>query len=136
MNKMLFYFVTVLLIVAIGMVFVVFATDANRQNTEFLESFGWEISQNPIETESFTLPDKPNDVYISYNRLQKEAGLDLTPYFGKSGIRYTYLVLNYPKKTDCEVRANLLIIDSTPVAGDIMTVKSDGFMHSLLFPTD
>ncbi len=135
MKKMWLYFVTVLIIFIICVAFVAFAKDINSENIQFLKSFGWETSPQPIETQSFTLPELPDDVYISYNRLQIEAGLDLSPYFGKSGIRYTYAVLNFPYP-ESNVRANVLVIDSKPVAGDIMTVKSDGFMRSLNFPND
>ncbi len=130
------YFVTLVLIILISISFVAFAKDINYRNTDFLKEYGWEISPNPIEKESFTLPDLADEVYLSYNRLQKEAGLDLTPYFGKSGIRYTYAVLNYPYPEKHQVRANVLTIDNIPVAGDIMTVNSDGFMRSLVYPND
>ena len=83
---------------------------------------------------SLRLPDAPDDVYNQYNRIQLEAGLDLTPYYGSECVRYTYIVLNYPEQTDSEVRANVLCVDGKPVAGDIMTVASDGFMRSLVFP--
>ncbi len=136
MRKMWLYSVTVAIIIIISIAFVAFAKDTNPKNTDFLQEYGWQVSPSPIEKEKFTLPSLPDDVYTSYNRLQIEAGLDLSPYFGKSGIRYTYLVLNYPYPVYNEVRANVLTIDGVPVAGDIMTVQIDGFMHSLVYPID
>ncbi len=136
MRKMWFYCVTVLIIILISVTFVAFAKDINYRNTDFLQEYGWDISPNPIEKEAFTLPDVPDDVYIAYNKLQLEAGLDLSPYYGKSGVRYTYAVLNYPYHVESPVRANVLTIDSVPIAGDIMTVNSDGFMQSLVYPED
>ncbi|MBQ7794082.1 MAG: DUF4830 domain-containing protein [Clostridia bacterium] len=136
MKKMWLYSVTVAVIILVSIAFVAFANDTNYRNTEFLSRFGWEVSPNPIEKERFTLPITPDDIYTNYNSLQKEAGLDLTPYYGKSGIRYTYAVLNYPFNENSQVRANVLTIDGVPIAGDIMTVKSDGFMRSLVFPVN
>ena len=36
--------------------------------------------------------------------------------------------------TEAQVRANVITVRGKPVAGDIMTVSIDGFMHSLLYP--
>ena len=110
------------------------AKTISSTNADFLKSYGWEVSERLIEKANFTLPEQLDDVYKNYNELQLEAGLDLRPYLGKSGIRYTYRVTNYPTPTEYEVRANLLIIDGKPVGGDICTVNLRGFMHSLIFP--
>ena len=128
------YCITVAAVAVITAVFVVFADDTDSVNTEFLSQYGWIVTAQSVEQETLTLPDTPDDVYNNYNRLQHEAGLDLEPYYGLEVTRYTYLVLNYPGNTDPEIRANVLVYDGKPIAGDIMTVASDGFMHSLIFP--
>lgn len=134
MKRMWLYIITVVIIVALGTVFVVFADDTDHTNTEFLNSFGWIVSNRAIEREKIRLPDGENAIYREYNRLQKEAGLDITPYYGMLAERHTYMVLNYPAPNMGEVRANVLCVNGRPIAGDIMTVRSDGFMHSLIFP--
>lgn len=134
MKKMWLYSVAISIIAVIAVGFIVFADDTNHANVEFLSGYGWIVDETPIEKEDITLPPYEDDVYKAYNRLQEEAGLSLNAYYGKSGMRYTYTVLNYPKPTKDTVRANVLVIDGKAVAGDIMTVASDGFMQSLLYP--
>ncbi len=134
MKKMWLYSIAISLITAITVSFIVFADDTNHANIEFLSAYGWIVDEEPIEKEDVTLPPYEDDVYKAYNHLQEDAGLSLLAYYGKSGIRYTYTVLNYPQNTTDTVRANVLVIDGKAVAGDIMTVASDGFMHSLLYP--
>lgn len=98
------------------------------------ESFGWQLSEAYTETEKIRIPDPFDEVYKSYNVMQKEAGFDLEPYCGKSGMRYTFAVENYPVDVGEPVYANVLCIDGKPVGGDIMTVSISGFMHSLKMP--
>lgn len=134
MKKMWLFTVAISMIAVISVGFIVFADDTNHTNAEFLSYYGWIVDESPIEKVDVTLPLYEDDVYKAYNNLQKEAGLSLSDYYGKSGVRYTYKVLNYPKETHEVVRANVLVINDKPVAGDIMTVSSGGFMHSLIYP--
>lgn len=134
MKKMWLFTVAISVITVISVGFIVFADDTNHTNVEFLSAYGWIVDESPIEKADVTLPPYEDDVYIAYNRLQQEAGLSLLAYYGKSGVRYTYKVLNYPKDTKETVRANVLVINDKPIAGDIMTIASDGFMHSLVYP--
>ena len=135
MKKMWLYFACLAAILLISAVFVAFADDSDFTNCEFLSGYGWVVSAKSVEREEVVLPEKPDAVYENYNLLQKEAGLDLSPYYGKKAVRFTYIVLNYPEELPCEVRANVLCVSGVPVAGDIMTVSAaDGFMHSLNFP--
>ncbi len=128
MKKLILYVIILCLGTATALSF---NPNQNEENINFLENFGWEVDSLPLETVHFTLPDTFDAVYEGYNELQLEAGLDLTPYLGKSGKRYTYRVLNYPLNTDDEIRANLLVVSGVPIAGDICTVRLNGFMHSL-----
>lgn len=134
MKKMWLFSLTVTLVAVIAVGFLVFADDINHSNAEFLNGYGWIVDEEPIESLVVELPPVEDEIYREYNRLQREAGLNLENYYGKSGVRYTYLVLNYPSQTDCQVRANVLVVDGRAVAGDIMTVASDGFMSSLVYP--
>ncbi len=129
------YFTAILIIIITTTAFVLFASgEDNTKNTEFLQSYGWEVKTKPVESANIIIPNPFDLVYENYNKLQKEANLDLYPYRGMSGVRYTYIVLNYPKDVGEEVRANVICIDGKPVGGDIMTVSLSGFMHSLNFP--
>ena len=97
---------------------------------KFFKNYGFELSQGVIETVQVTLPRSLTPVYEGYNRLQQNAGLDLTPYLGKTVRRYTYRVLNFPFETSSPVRANALVYRGKVIAADLMTVNSDGFMFS------
>lgn len=111
-----------------------FAEEASdAEIASFLGTYGWEVRGECIEKERVIIP-KPFDlVYKNYNELQKEAGLDLEPYMGMTGVRYTYEVINYPYNPGEPVRANVIVIDGKCVGGDICTVSLGGFMHSLEF---
>ena len=134
MKKMVFLSIILAIILVITFSFLVFASDTNAKNIEFISQYGWKVSENPIEIVKVTLPPKDDPQYLNYQALQIEAGLSLEKYHEKTLTRYTYTVLNYPKKTKEPVRLNLLVYDGLQIAGDVMTVSSDGFMHSLIFP--
>ena len=118
---------------AVTFVFVYFASgEENGGRVEFLEGYGWKVDKNAVDEADVIIPKPFDRVYKSYNEMQKRAGLDLTPYMGMRGKRYTYIVTNYPCDAG-EVRANVICINGECVAGDIMTVSARGFMHSLLY---
>lgn len=101
------------------------------QCVEFLKGYGWETVPEPSDSSAVNIPSEFDEVYKNYNIIQKEAGLDLTPCRGMSGMRYTFAVTNYPVDAGEPVYANVICIQGKPVAGDIMTVSVNGFMHSL-----
>ena len=136
MKKMLIYGFAIIAIIIISVVCIVFAGEDDGRNIEFLAEYGWEVEAEAIEKVKVHIPEQFDDVYHNYNQIQKRAGLDLAPYRGKEGVRYTYLVLNYPEPVGEPVRANLICIDGEPVAGDVMTVSVNGFMHSLNYPAN
>lgn len=105
----------------------------NQKNLEFLKKYGWETEGQYIEKVDIEIPHEFDQVYENYNFLQKDAGLDLTPYRGMKAVRYTYLVKNFPDEVGEPIRANVLCVKGTPVAGDLMTVSLGGFMLSLNF---
>lgn len=135
MKKMLYYVITVAVIIIIGAFCIVLASDENEKNIEFLDSYGWRAEPICIEQVSYKIPDNFDEVYNNYNELQKLSGLDLTQYKGRNAIRYTYIISNFPIETEEDVRANVICVAGEPVGGDIMTVKLDGFMYSLSYLT-
>lgn len=135
MKKMLYYVITVAVIIIIGAFCIVLASDENAKNIEFLDSYGWRAEPVCIEQVSYKIPDNFDEVYNNYNELQKLSGLDLTQYKGRNAIRYTYIISNFPIETEEDVRANVICVAGEPVGGDIMTVKLDGFMYSLSYLT-
>jgi hypothetical protein len=110
------------------------AADAS-QRVAFLQQFGWEVKETPMEQVDVLLPSSFNDTYEKYNQIQKEQGLDLLKYAGATCQRYTYEVTNYPGK-DSGVVANLLVLDGRVIGGDICSVELNGFIHGFVNPND
>ena len=128
------YFISVVIIIVTTLMFVLFASgETDTNNIVFLKGYGWEVRTKSVEKEDIIIPKPFDRVYENYNDIQLKAGLDLRPYMGMKGVRYTYIVENYPKDVGEEVRANVICINNEPVGGDIMTVSIRGFIHSLKF---
>ena len=128
------YFISVVIIIVTTLMFVLFASgETDTNNIVFLKGYGWEVRTKSVEKEYIIIPKPFDRVYENYNDIQLNAGLDLRPYMGMKGVRYTYIVENYPKDVGEEVRANVICINNEPVGGDIMTVSIRGFIHSLNF---
>ena len=103
----------------------------NTQRVSYLQSLGWKVEPDPLETLQFLLPETLAEPYLTYNRLQKEQGFDLTDSCGKQVTRYTYAVTNYPDRPQ-GVQLNLYVCEEQPVAGDVCCPGADGFQQALL----
>ncbi len=126
------FIIVVVLIIIISVIFTVYGDrDDIKTVCRFLESYGWEVDNAPIDTADVIIPKEFDEVYKNYNVIQKKSKLDLSPYKGMNGTRYTFIVKNYPIDVGETVYANVIVVNSQPVAGDIMTVSLDGFMHGL-----
>lgn len=99
----------------------------------FLAGFGWEIDEEQTEEDAVVIPAKFDTVYEDYNEIQKAQGLDLERYRGKTVMRYTYPVENYPDY-DGTVYATLLIYKDRVIGGDICSASVDGFAHGWRAP--
>ena len=133
-RKAMMYFISVVIIIVTTLMFVLFASgETDTNNIVFLKGYGWEVRTKSVEKEDIIIQKPFDRVYENYNDIQLKAGLDLRPYMGMKGVRYTYIVENYPKDVGEEVRANVICINNEPVGGDIMTVSIRGFIHSLNF---
>ena len=115
-----------------GIIFSVYGENSDEEKCrEFLLSYGWEVGEKSDSHADVTIPAVFDKVYENYNEIQKSSGLDLLPYCGKTGTRYTFIVTNYPIDVGETVYANVIIINGKPIGGDIMTVSLSGFMHGL-----
>ena len=103
----------------------------NEERVAYLQSLGWEVEPEPIETLQFLLPAELEETYRSYNEIQLSQGFDLTRCCGKQVSRCTYTVTNYPGQPE-GVQANLYICDDVPVAGDVCSSGARGFQEPLL----
>ena len=101
--------------------------ETNEDRIEFLKGFGWDVEETPTEICEVTIPVEFDSLYKKYNNIQKNEGLDLEKYKGKTVKKYTYLVKNY--EYNGTVFANLLIYRDRVIGGDIASAKADGFLH-------
>lgn len=104
----------------------------NQQRLAFLQSFGWEVSETPHETQEVRIPETFNEVFSRYNQLQQSQGYDLEPFAGKSAKRYVYRILNHPNGAD--YFATLLIHKDEVIGGDITGTGQGGSMHGFAMP--
>lgn len=102
----------------------------NEDRVSFLGQLGWKVAENPLETVAVTIPDEFDAVFLEYNNLQKEIGLDLSRYKRKDVMRYTYQVENYPDYQGL-VYANILVYKNKIIGGDICSADLNGFVTSL-----
>lgn len=103
--------------------------DSSRKAAEYVMALGWDIDETPLEKAEIDIPLQFDNVYNEYNKLQKQAGFDLTDYMGKRVTRYTFAVKNFDGVEG--VRANVLVYKGKVIGGDLMTVAIDGFMIPL-----
>ena len=101
-------------------------TDEDR--IAFLGQFGWEVKPTAVEVKETKIPKEFDNVFSTYNELQKRQGLDLSDYKGKAITRYTYEITNYPDY-EGTVYANLIIYKNKVIGGDICTADVEGFIH-------
>jgi hypothetical protein len=105
----------------------------NKDRLEFISQFGWEVSEEPLETVEVTVPESFDTVYLGYNEMQQEQGLNLAKYKGKTVTRYTYKVTNYPEY-DGTVYLSLLVYKNKIVGGDVCSADVNGFVHGFSAP--
>lgn len=109
------------------------SADTNDARVQFLKDFGWEVTVSPVETSQVRIPKQSTEVYDRYNALQKSQGYDLTPYAGKTVMRYVYKIKNYPGATD-PVYATLLVYKGTVIGGDVTDTGAKGVVQGFRMP--
>ena len=101
---------------------------SNEDRIEFLKQFGWEVEAEPLESDSVVIPDEFDKIFAGYNEIQKQQGLDLSKYKGKTVNRYTYIITNYPNYQG-KVYANVLVFRNKVIGGDVCSADMNGFLH-------
>lgn len=99
----------------------------HEDRARFLSQFGWEIASEPALSEDVTIPEDFDSVFLNYNELQKQQGLDLSRYKRKTVQHYRYEVTNY--ESNETVYANLLIYRGRVIGGDISSANMNGFVY-------
>ena len=106
----------------------------NEDRLAFINKFGINVSAEPIEEYTTTIPNNFDSVYTSYNAIQKAQGLDLSKYKGKKITRYTYEITNYPHNAQGEpsgkVFLNIIMCKNRVIGGDIASSEMGGFVKT------
>ena len=110
--------------------------DSNEERVSFIEQFGYNVVKEPCEIVDVVIPEEFDSVYSNYNDMQREQGLNLKKYKGKTVTRYTYSLNGYPGYKDGEVIANLLIYKSNIIGGDICATGEKSFLHGFEMPVE
>ena len=106
----------------------------NANRVSFLQGLGWEVSEVELNCKVVKIPSTFNEVYLAYNKLQRQQGFDLGDYKGKTVEIYTYEVYNYPDKPQ-NIVVHLVIFEGKLIGGDVCSTEMNGFMHGLM-PVD
>ncbi|MDR2360434.1 MAG: DUF4830 domain-containing protein [Oscillospiraceae bacterium] len=102
----------------------------NDDRVAYLKYIGWEVKPEPIEVAEVVIPSEFTGAYGDYNALQTKQGFNLAAYAGQSATRYTYSVTNYPT-ADADIVADIIVVGTQLIAGDIQSPGLDGFMQGL-----
>lgn len=97
----------------------------NDARVKFLQDLGWQVNTSPAQSGQVKIPKEQSQAYDRYQALQKSQGYDLSPYAGKTVMRYVYEVTNYPGATD-PVYATLLVHKDQVIGGDITDTSARG----------
>lgn len=103
----------------------------HEERVAFFDSFGWKISDEPVEIKETVIPEEFDETYSEYNELQKKQSFNLEKYKGARVKSWSYEILNYPGYEDKKghVRGNLLTYNGKIIGGDICSTELDGFIH-------
>ena len=112
---------------------VALSPTGNDGRVQFLKSFGWDVASSPVESGQVRIPQEGNEVFDRYNALQKSQGYDLSPYAGKTVMRYVYKIRNYPGATE-PVYATLLILKDQVIGGDVTDTAAKGVIRGFQMP--
>jgi len=107
------------------------AVASNDARVKFLTDLGWEVSTSPTESSQVRIPQEQTQVYQRYNALQQAQGYDLSPYAGKSVMRYVYKINNFPDAAE-PVYATLLVYKNQIIGGDITDTAAKGVIQGLV----
>ncbi|MGN0980515.1 MAG: DUF4830 domain-containing protein [Candidatus Avoscillospira sp.] len=105
----------------------------NEERLAFLNAFGWEVRETPVETQEVRVPEEFNDVFTRYNQLQQSQGYDLTDYAGKTVKRYVYAITNHPDGGQ-DHYATLLVYKNKIIGGDVTCTGQGGVMQGFQMP--
>lgn len=102
---------------------------SNDDRVDYLAQLGWEVDPEPVGEMEVIIPQKFDQVYEGYCRLQEEQGFKLERHKGRTVTKVTYQVHNYPDQE--EVLANLILYKDKIIAADLCSARLGGFIKPL-----
>lgn len=105
--------------------------DTIEKQVALLESLGWQVDDKPMTQTEVQIPSEFDEVYIEYNELQKQQGLDLEKYKGKRATLYVYRVENDKSGTQ-NVTASMVIYKDKLIAADICVPEEEGLLRPIV----
>jgi len=105
----------------------------NDARVAFLKSFGWDVTNSPVESSQVRIPEESGEVFERYNALQKSQGYDLSTYAGKTVMRFVYKINNFPNATE-PVYATLLVYKNQIIGGDVTDTSAQGKVYGFKMP--
>lgn len=96
----------------------------NAARMMYLKSIRLEANDQNLTAKDIIIPQKFNNVYTEYNKLQKKSGFDLSDYKGRSATVYTY-------ELTAKKQIHLIVCDGKIIGGDIADVNVNGKMYPL-----
>lgn len=103
--------------------------ETNEDRLDYLTQLGWEASPEPVGEMEVMIPQEFDQVYEGYCLIQEEQGFKLERHKGRTAVKYTYLVQNYPDQE--EVLANLILYKGKIIAADLCSARLGGFIRPL-----
>ena len=100
------------------------------EGAAWLREQGWEVDPEPTGQLEVVVPQKFDQIYESYNDIQKAQGFDISRYKGERVMKYTYLVKNYPQEPE-GVAANLLVHEGRLIGADLCSLQLGGFLRGV-----
>ena len=105
----------------------------NEERISYLNSLGWEVEPDPIETLDLKLPEDLLTSWADYVALQDSQFLPFGSHAGQTVQRYTYRISNYPDVPN-GVQVNLYLCGDEIIGGDIIATGKKGFQAGLTYP--
>ena len=91
----------------------------------YIRGLGLDVDEEGFTSKETQIPEKFSDVYLNYNKLQKQGGFDLSQFKGKSVTVYSYPLKNSDKIL------TLIVCEGQIIGGDIAETKIGGKMTEI-----
>ena len=87
---------------------------SNEERIGYIASKGFKTAEEPSSVEEIVLPEKPDEILLEYNDIQKKSGFDLSPYYGKTVMKYVYPLLE-----ETETFVTIYVFAEKIIAADV-----------------